>query len=96
MMWLPKFLRKRIVLGEIDQRMRRARVPAKIRREIMSGWKTWAGGIGLIASGVGMIAQTIASDEFDMNKIYAGIALIGAGLSTIGVGHKIEKTANGK
>jgi len=62
----------------------------------MGGWKTWAGGIGLIASGVGLIAQTISADEFDYGKILEGIALIGSGLTVIGLGHKIEKGPRGK
>lgn len=57
----------------------------------MRGWKTWAGGLALVASGVGAIAQVIASGEFSFEKIQAGLALIGAGLAVWGIGHKIDK-----
>lgn len=57
----------------------------------MRGWKTWAGGLALIASGVGTIAQVIANGEFSFEKIQAGLALIGAGLAVWGIGHKIDK-----
>jgi len=49
----------------------------------MSGWKTWAGGLGLIAVGLVMIVNK----EFE-----AGAMKIAEGLAIIGIGHKIEKS----
>ena len=60
----------------------------------MTGWKSWSAGIALIATGVGMIATSIASGNFDMNTILAGVAKIGEGLAVIGIAHKIEKNGN--
>ena len=58
---------------------------------VMKGWKTWAGGIGLILTGLGMIATGVVND-LDLAKIQEGIALVGAGLVAIGLGHKIDRT----
>ena len=93
-MWVPKFLRRRLVLMEAEQALRRAGVPAKARRQIMKGWKTWVGGIGLIATGVGSIAAEVVNDTYDMPTILKGCALIGAGFAAIGLGHKQEVQAS--
>lgn len=59
----------------------------------MSGWKTWAGGIALILSGAALGIVGVTQD-FDMTKMAAGVAMIGKGLADIGIGHKIEKAGN--
>jgi hypothetical protein len=60
----------------------------------MSGWKTWAGGIGAILGGLGRIGVAL-SDGFswaqDSQAITEGWSLIAGGLAVIGIGHKIEK-----
>lgn len=56
---------------------------------MMTGWKTWAGGAGMILSGLAMVATAVSQGTLD--GIQEGVALIGAGLGTIGIGHKIEK-----
>lgn len=61
---------------------------------MMSGWKTWAGGSGLILSGMAMIAKAISEGTLD--GIQEGVALISAGLGAIGIGHKIEKASGGE
>jgi hypothetical protein len=58
----------------------------------MTGWKTWAAGIGSIVSGVGMIIVAVSSDPINGELITSGIALIIAGLGLLGIGHKIEKS----
>jgi len=58
----------------------------------MTGWKTWVAAIGLIASGVGMIATGFVADPMDFELIVAGWGSIMAGLALVGIGHKIEKT----
>jgi len=66
----------------------------KIKEAInMKGWKTLAGGIGLILSGLGLVVQGITAG--DLTKVQEGIVLISLGLGGIGIGHKIEKTTNG-
>ena len=69
----------------------------------MGGWKTWVGGIGIIASGVGLITATIVAEKFELAELAAGMALISkgvgiiaAGFAAIGLGHKLEKGPNGK
>ena len=55
----------------------------------MSGWKTWAAGIGSILAGLGMMAQSLSGQgEVDFN---GAVQMIIAGLAIIGIGHKIEK-----
>ena len=57
----------------------------------MTGWKTWAAGIGSIASGVAMILNAVAQDGFSFDALKEGIGLITFGLGLIGIGHKVEK-----
>lgn len=59
----------------------------------MTGWKTKFGGAGMILAGLGMVIAGLVADPMDGTKITEGIALIGAGLGAIGIGHKIEKSA---
>ncbi len=64
-----------------------------IRRSVpMSGWKTKAGGIGMILTGAGSILTALSgADGFSFDSIQGGIALITGGLAVLGIGHKIEK-----
>ena len=59
----------------------------------LSGYKTLIGGIGLIASGVGMILSAITWEPFQVNgeKITEGVGIIGLGFAAFGLGHKTEK-----
>lgn len=57
----------------------------------MGGWKTWVAAIGLMLTGLGMIAAGVAADPLNPDQIWEGILLILAGLGMIGIGHKIEK-----
>ena len=61
----------------------------------MSGIKTWIAGIGGIAAGVALILNGIAADGFSFDALKEGIGLIVGGLGLIGLGHKVEKAANG-
>ena len=66
-----------------------------LRRKLggyMKGYKTWLGGIALILSGAGLLIVGV-TDNFDMDKIAQGAAMIGQGFAVIGIGHKIEKAA---
>ena len=57
----------------------------------MSGWKTWAAGIGMILSGIaGLLVGFSGDGEINLE---ANLALITGGLGLIGVGHKIDKAA---
>ncbi|MHA1951887.1 MAG: hypothetical protein ACW987_18730 [Candidatus Thorarchaeota archaeon] len=62
----------------------------------MTGWKTWAGGLSLICTGLGVCLSAISFDPFtvDGEKVTAGVGMIGAGLTAIGIGHKVEKAGN--
>ena len=57
----------------------------------MSGWKTWAAGIGAIAGGVALVLKGVAGDSLDFQSIKEGIAAVIAGLGIIGVGHKVDR-----
>ncbi len=65
-----------------------------IRRNVpMSGWKTKAGGIGMILTGAGAILASVSgADGFSYESIQGGIGMITAGLAVLGIGHKIEKS----
>jgi len=56
---------------------------------MMTGWKTWVAGIGMIATGFGLIGKEIAEGTHNYSE---GIQMVLAGLGLIGIGHKIEKT----
>lgn len=58
----------------------------------MSGWKTWAAGIGMILFGLGMVGKGIAADPVSQDDIKAGAESVLAGLAILGIGHKIEKS----
>jgi hypothetical protein len=57
----------------------------------MRGWKTWAGGIGMIVSGVGTLLMAFTG-QADAD-LQSALSLITGGLAVIGLGHKIEKAA---
>lgn len=60
------------------------------RRFGMSGWKTWAGGIGIILTGLAVIANCVATGDY--THLTEGVLSVLAGLATLGIGHKIEKS----
>jgi hypothetical protein len=55
----------------------------------MKGWKTLAGGIGMILTGIGTIAMAL-SGQGDTD-VQSGLTLITGGLAVIGIGHKLDK-----
>ena len=57
----------------------------------MSGWKSWAAGLGSIASGVALILNAVAADGFSFDALQEGIALLVAGFGILGIAHKVEK-----
>ena len=57
----------------------------------MGGYKTWLGGLSLILPGV-LQALTMAQTGYDFNTLQQSLMMIGAGLSAIGIGHKVEKS----
>lgn len=57
----------------------------------MSGWKTWAAGIGAILGGAALVLKGIAGDSLDFESIKQGVAAIIAGLGVLGVGHKVDR-----
>lgn len=59
----------------------------------MSGWKSWAAGIGAMLGGAALVLKGVAGDSFDFDSIKQGVAAIIAGLGLLGVAHKIEKAA---
>lgn len=60
----------------------------------LNGYKTRIGAIGLMMTGLGMIAAGIAHDGgIDKQMIIGGFGTFSAGLSALGLGHKAEKIA---
>ena len=59
----------------------------------MTGWKTKTGGIVIILTG--LAAAIKGFNEGNWDEVAAGVAMIGGGLTAIGLGHKVEKAANG-
>ena len=59
---------------------------------MMSGWKTWAAGIGTILTGLGMIGMAISAEGgFSFDNLQAGVQTVLAGLAVIGIGHKLDR-----
>jgi len=46
-------------------------------------WAKWVAGIGMILSGLGMLAAAVAASPMDHLRIGEGVALIVAGISLI-------------
>ena len=57
----------------------------------MSGWKTWAAGIGMILAGIAQGLMSISGQG--EGDITSAIQTVTAGLAVIGIGHKIDKAA---
>lgn len=55
----------------------------------MTGWKTWAGGIAGILTGLAIVISALSSGDY--SHISEGVLAISGGLAVIGIGHKIEK-----
>lgn len=51
----------------------------------MRGWKTWTGAL--------IVAASAILQYFGMQAEAAALLKIGAAMSTVGIGHKIEKAA---
>ncbi len=66
-----------------------------VRRRVlkMSGWKTKTGGIAVILTGLATAIEGF--NKGDWNQVAVGVAMMGGGLTALGVGHKIEKLMNG-
>ena len=57
--------------------------------KFINGKKTYIAGIGLILTGLGVVAKSVADNDY--SKIEEGIALIATGLGFIGVKHAVIK-----
>ena len=55
---------------------------------MMKGWKTWLSGLGVIATGIGLIVEQIVNETYNFAE---GVVVVSGGLGIIGIGHKIEK-----
>lgn len=56
---------------------------------MMTGWKTWAAGIGSILGGAAMIANSFATGDY--SHMAEGWGLVVGGLAIIGIGHKVDR-----
>jgi len=62
--------------------------------KFLDGYKTYIAGIGVICTGIAMIATALTPDamsQIDPQKIYEGLVMVGGGLAAIGLGHKLDK-----
>ena len=57
--------------------------------KILDGWKTIIGGLGLILTGLGMIAVCVKSDNY--TNLPEALSTIAAGMGVLGIGGKIVK-----
>ena len=57
----------------------------------MEGWKTKAGGIGVILTGLGLIVTAIAATPFSLEMLILGVGTASGGLTAMGIGHKSDK-----
>lgn len=56
----------------------------------MKGWKTKTGSIGMILVALGTMANQAAQGDFDFTQ---PLAMLFAGFTALGIGHKIDKAA---
>lgn len=54
----------------------------------MKGWKTLMAGVGLICTGLGLIAKEIVEGTWNLQT---GVTTLLSGLAVIGLGHKLDK-----
>ena len=60
---------------------------------MMTGWKTWLSGLGLIATGLFAAIQAIVDllGGGTGTGLQEAILTIASGLAVLGIGHKLEK-----
>jgi hypothetical protein len=58
----------------------------------MTGWKSKLGGAGMIATGIGMVISGLLAQPMDGDMVFKGFAMVGGGITAIGIAHKIEKS----
>lgn len=51
----------------------------------LKGYRTLAGALAMIGSGLGLVFQGIAADVLDGTKINEGVGLVGMGLAALGI-----------
>lgn len=88
---IPRAVREQIVLGRIKKLLLKAGLPRGFVEGLMGGWKTWAGSILAISTGIGMVAKEVVDGTFDFGKITTGIGMVAGGLAALGIGHKVDK-----
>lgn len=62
-----------------------------IKMKWLDGYRTYAGGAFFVLTGVGILANQVATGVYDHATFEKGIALIGAGLVAIGGAGKMDK-----
>lgn len=88
---LPRALRERLVLRAIRKALLAKGFTEEQVDKLLGGWKSKAGAIGMIAAGIGLIANEVAQGTFDYDMIFKGLGMIGAGFGILGVAGKVEK-----
>jgi hypothetical protein len=59
--------------------------------EFISGYKTYIAGVGMICTGLGMIAAALTADHFFIEALWEGVGVVAAGFGMMGFRHAIEK-----
>lgn len=61
---------------------------------MLDGYKTTLSGVAAIIAGVGMIVKCIAETPINFSDMWQGALVIIGGLTTLGVGGKLQKLIN--
>ncbi len=59
--------------------------------EFISGYKTYIAGVGMICTGLGMMASALVADHFFIEALWEGVGVIAAGFGMMGFRHALEK-----
>jgi hypothetical protein len=58
---------------------------------VLNGWKAKSGGIGLILTGLGVVASALASESVDYTQIIEGVIVACNGLGIFGIRVAIDR-----
>ena len=64
-----------------------------IQLKFLDGYRTYAAGIGSVATGVGILAGMFAGGTYDQETFVSGMAFLLGGVATIGAAGKADKAA---
>ena len=59
----------------------------------IDGYKTYIAGVGMICTGLGMIASALVADHFFIEALWEGVGVVAAGVGMMGFRSALNKPA---